>query len=97
MTPSAVLLHDVGTCVTGGTWPDVVHDDIDGDPRPACSFDTPALRGLVDSAPYFHDGSAATLEDVLPFMLQAAASPGATPQTLSASDQTALVEYLRSL
>ena len=40
-----VLLHDVGTCVTNGPWPDVVHDDIDGDPRPSCAFDTPALRG----------------------------------------------------
>jgi cytochrome c peroxidase len=97
VTPGGVLLHDVGTCVTSGPWPDVVHDDIDGDPRPSCAFDTPALRGLVDSAPYLHDGSAATLNDVLPFMLQAAAGPGGTPQTLSASDQTALIEYLRSL
>jgi cytochrome c peroxidase len=97
LTTGGVLLHDVGTCVTGGPWPDVAHDDIDGDPRPACAFDTPALRGMTDSAPYFHDGSAATLEDVLPAMLQAAAGPGATPQTLGAADQTALVEYLRSL
>jgi YVTN family beta-propeller protein len=29
------------------------------------SFDTPSLRGLWLSAPYFHDGSARTLEDVL--------------------------------
>jgi YVTN family beta-propeller protein len=92
-----VLLHDVGTCVTSGGWPDVVHDDIDGDPRPSCAFDTPALRGLVDSAPYFHDGSAPTLGDVLPSMLQAAAGPGGTPPSLSATDQAALIEYLRSL
>jgi cytochrome c peroxidase len=92
-----VLLHDVGTCVTSGGWPDVVHDDIDGDPRPSCAFDTPALRGLVDSAPYFHDGSAPTLGDVLPSMLQAAAGPGGTPPSLSMADQTALIEYLRSL
>ncbi len=97
MTTGGVLLHDVGTCVTDGPWPDVLHTDIDGDPRPSCAFDTPALRGLTDSAPYFHDGSAATLEDVLPAMLRAAATPGAAPQTLSATDQSALVEYLRSL
>jgi cytochrome c peroxidase len=97
MTSGGILLHDVGTCVTAGPWPDVVHDDIQGDPRPACAFDTPALRGLADSAPYFHDGSAATLADVLPAMLQAAAGPGVAPQTLSAADQNALVEYLRSL
>jgi YVTN family beta-propeller protein len=97
MTPGGVLLHDVGTCVTSGSWPDVVHDDIDGDPRPSCAFDTPALRGLADSAPYLHDGSAATLGDVLPAMLRAAAGPGGTPQTLSAADQTALIEFLRGL
>ena len=95
-TPGGVLLHDVGTCVTAGPWPDVPNIDIDGDPRSACAFDTPALRGLVDSAPYLHDGSAATLEDVLPIMLQATA-PGGPAPTLAPSDQTALVEYLRSL
>jgi YVTN family beta-propeller protein len=29
------------------------------------AFDTPSLRGLWDSAPYLHDGSALTLRDVL--------------------------------
>jgi YVTN family beta-propeller protein len=96
-TPDGVLLHDVGTCVTSGPWPDVVHDDIDGDPRPACAFDTPALRGLVDSAPYLHDGSAATLDDAVTVMLRATVPAGTAPPTLSASDGQALVEYLRSL
>jgi len=92
-----VLLHDVGTCATGAPWPDVAHVDIDGDPRAACDFDTPALRGVADSAPYLHDGSAATLDDVLPSMLRAAAGPGAAPQVLTAAQESALVEYLRSL
>ena len=97
MTTSGVLLHDVGTCVTEGPWPDVTHADIKGDPRPSCAFDTPALRGLVDSAPYLHDGSAKTLEDILPVMLRAAAGGSANPAVLSSTDQTALIEYLRSL
>jgi YVTN family beta-propeller protein len=93
--PQSVLLHDVGTCVTTGPWPDVAHDDIDGDPRPACAFDTPALRGLWDSAPYMHDGSAATLEAAVSIMLGAS---GAPPASLpSADDVKALVEYLRGL
>jgi YVTN family beta-propeller protein len=92
-----VLLHDVGTCVTSGPWPDVSHDDILGQPRAACAFDTPALRGLVDSAPYLHDGSAATLQDVLPSMLRASAAPNTSPMMLSSSQEQALVEYLRSL
>ncbi|HVU91744.1 MAG TPA: beta-propeller fold lactonase family protein, partial [Jatrophihabitans sp.] len=91
-TAGGVLLHDVGTCVTTGNFPDVDHTDLDGDDRGPCAFDTPALRGLTDSAPFFHDGSAATLNDVLPAMLQATVGAGNTPPALSAADQQALVE-----
>lgn len=88
-------LHDVGTCVTEGAHPDRAHDDVEGHPRHACFFDTPALRGLADSAPYLHDGSAATLRDVL-----TTRNPGGlhghTAQ-LTPGDLEDLVEYLRSL
>jgi DNA-binding beta-propeller fold protein YncE/cytochrome c peroxidase len=97
LTPGGVLLHDVGTCVTSGAFPDVAHEDILGDARGACAFDTPALRGLSDSAPYLHDGSAATLEAVVSVMLGAVTAPGAQPSALSPADEQALVEYLRSL
>jgi YVTN family beta-propeller protein len=43
--------HDVGTATP--------------DERIGPAYDTPALRGLYDAAPYFHDGSAATLYDAL--------------------------------
>jgi cytochrome c peroxidase len=43
--------HDVGTATP--------------DERIGPAYDTPTLRGLYDSAPYFHDGSAATLYDTL--------------------------------
>ena len=56
----------------------------------ACDFDTPTLRGVFATAPYFHDGSAATLRDVvdrLPFT-----------QTLSSdADRDALVAYVKTL
>ncbi len=87
-----VLLHDVGTCNTGD-YPDVAHADKDGNPRTACDFDTPALRGLWDSAPYFHDGSAATLGDVL---TQTRGTMGDI-SGLTSDDLLALVEYLKSL
>jgi cytochrome c peroxidase len=96
-TVGGVLLHDVGTCVTSGDFPDVDHSDINGDARGACAFDTPALRGLTDSAPYMHDGSALTLDDTVTIMLPATVAAGQTPPTLSSSDRQALVEYLRSL
>jgi DNA-binding beta-propeller fold protein YncE len=54
-TQGNATLHDVGTLRTtsggrlGGALPGI---------------DTPSLLGLWDTAPYFHDGSAETLEDV---------------------------------
>jgi YVTN family beta-propeller protein len=79
-----IVLHDVGTCAAG----DVAHEDFIGDARQACAFDTPSLRGVASTAPYLHDGSAPTLEAAI-------AKMGAT--ALSAADQKALVEFLRSL
>jgi YVTN family beta-propeller protein len=43
--------HDVGTATA--------------DEKIGAAFDTPTLGGLYASAPYFHDGSAATLRDTL--------------------------------
>jgi len=45
--------HDVGTAT--------------GDEKISPAFDTPSLRGLHNSAPYFHDGSAAALIDTLTY------------------------------
>ena len=88
----AIALHDVGTCNTG-SYPDVAHTDDEGHAREACQFDTPALRGLVDAAPYFHDGSARTLRDVLE---QTRGRMGDIT-VLSTDEVDALIEYLRSL
>ncbi len=46
-----LLSHDVGT--------------VTPNERIGPAFDTPTLRGLWNSAPYFHDGSALTLRDAL--------------------------------
>lgn len=56
------------------------------------TFDTPSLRWLWTSAPYFHDGSAAILRDV--FLL-----PGGHElvQDVSLSDIDALLAYLLTL
>jgi len=88
----AINLHDVGTCVTAG-FPDVAHTDVDGDARDACMFDTPSLSGVASTPPYLHDGSARTLHDVLE---QTRGKMG-NISSLTADDERALVEYLRSL
>jgi cytochrome c peroxidase len=89
-----VVLHEVGTCVTApGMFDDVAHTDVQNHPRQACQFDTPSLRGISDSAPYFHSGTANTLREVLD---QTRGTMGNTVG-LPDSDLNALVEYMRSL
>lgn len=85
-----ILLHNIGTCVTGGPFPDQpAPDEVLGKMHTACDFDTPTLRGIFDTAPYFHDGSAATLRDAVDRL------PAATG--LSDADKNALVDYLKTL
>src|SRR5262249_33425286 len=50
------------TCHGGAAYSDGERHRFSGTLR---ASDTPSLRGLAASAPYFHDGSAATLEEVL--------------------------------
>jgi len=64
------------------------------------AFKTPSLRNLARTAPYGHDGSFATLEDVVDFHLQgggSGADPLLQPHALSSGDRAALLELLRSL
>jgi len=75
--------HDVGTVIEGeGEWF-------------GAAIDTPTLRFLYDSAPYFHDGSAATLREAL-----TVPSPGGEHDvsgTLSESEIQALESFLLAL
>jgi YVTN family beta-propeller protein len=68
--------HDVGTGGGAGE-------------RKGSSFDTPSLRGLAETAPYFHDGSAATLPDLL-------RRHGSAP-ALTDAQREDLAEFLRSI
>ena len=74
--------HDVGTASSYGEW---------FGPK----IDTPTLRFLYDSAPYLHDGSAATLRDVL-----TVANPNdkhGTTSHLTAQEIDDLVAFLLAL
>ena len=57
------------------------------------AYDTPSLKGLSVTAPYFHDGSARTLDDVVE---QNHHRMGTTSH-LSAEERAALVAYLKTL
>jgi cytochrome c peroxidase len=64
---------------------------ISGKWRDINRFKGPILRGLAARAPYFHNGSAATLEDVVEFY-ETRFDIG-----LSAREQADLVAFLRAL
>src|SRR6266404_2886684 len=49
--------------------PDVGRFKVTNNPKDTGAFKTPTLRDIAKSAPYFHDGSVATLEEALDLML----------------------------
>lgn len=83
--------HDVGT---------MSKDDFEvtlqglGKTLPGLEFDTPSLKGMFATAPYFHDGSAKDLDAVL--ALSDAGTMGHTGQ-LTSDQRKALKAYLLSL
>lgn len=80
------LRHDVGTLSShsgqrlGGV--------LDG-------LDTPTLRGLWETAPYLHDGSAATLREAV--TAHTAGAPGVAIAALSSTELDELVAYLSEI
>jgi cytochrome c peroxidase len=66
------------------------------------AFKTPSLRGVGLSGPYFHDGSAATLEDAVDRMVKGGRkNPNLDeklkPHTLSAAQRGQLLAFLRAI
>jgi cytochrome c peroxidase len=66
------------------------------------AFKTPQLRDVAQSAPYFHDGSAKTLEEVVEHYARGGEvrtnlSPHMRPLPLAVEDKDALVAFLRAL
>jgi cytochrome c peroxidase len=66
------------------------------------AFKTPTLRDVLQTAPYMHDGSFATLEEVVDFYdAGGAANPYLSgdikPANLTAEEKRALVSFLRAL
>ncbi len=64
---------------------------VTADPRHLGAFKTPGLRGLLHTAPYFHDGSAATLEAAV------TAELSRENLTLSSAERAQLLAFLRAL
>jgi cytochrome c peroxidase len=66
------------------------------------AFKTPSLRDVERTAPYFHDGSAATLMDVVAHYVKGGEvktnlSPNIKPLALTSSEKEDLVAFLKAL
>ncbi len=94
-----LLFYGKAGCVVCHRNPDIFSPDLFPDitdPLPtgelAGGIKVPSLRGVSHTAPYFHNHSAANLEQVVARFVANGRAP-----ILSASEQAAIVEYLRSL
>lgn len=81
---------------------DVGRFEITRDPQDRWAYKTPTLRNVAATAPYMHDGSIATLPEVIEFYDRGGIdNPGKSvllaPLGLSAAEKDALVAFLRSL
>ena len=66
------------------------------------AFKTPTLRSITETGPYFHDGSAETLEAAVDFVLEGGhpnryLDEKLQPRNLTAQEKDALMEFLRAL
>lgn len=83
--------------------PDVGRFTVTKDPKDTGAFKTPTLRDISQSAPYFHDGSVATLEEAVDLMLaggkpnQYLDKTNLQPQKVLPDQRTDLLNFLRAL
>ena len=93
--------HNLGVGMTKPT-PDLGRFALTKHPADRGAYKTPTLRDVALSSPYFHDGSAATLEDVMAHYNKGGTpnpqlSPRMTPLGLTAREQADVVEFMHAL
>jgi cytochrome c peroxidase len=98
------LLSDNDFHNTGVGWggPDAGRFRVTGNERDLGRFKVPSLRNVALTAPYMHDGSIRTLEDVVEFYdggghRNPNSDPLLHPLGLTAEEKGALIAFLRSL
>ncbi|MBI4473700.1 MAG: hypothetical protein HY646_13615, partial [Acidobacteria bacterium] len=75
---------------------------ISNNPRDRGAFKTPTLREVARTSPYMHDGSLATLQEVVEFYSEGgrpnpSLDPEIRPRNFTPEEKRALVAFLRSL
>ncbi|HWV54201.1 cytochrome-c peroxidase [Pseudorhodoplanes sp.] len=94
--------HNLGIGYAAGRFADTGRYRVSGDESDLGAFRTPSLRNVAVTAPYMHDGSLATLEEVIDFYDAGGRpnpnlSPFIKPLFLNAYEKAALVAFLRTL
>jgi cytochrome c peroxidase len=94
--------HNTGVAWRDGAVSDEGRFVMTGAARDHGAFKTPTLREVARTAPYMHDGSFTTLEDVLEFYAKGGRSnpyldPMLRPSSFSAPERRALIAFLRTL
>jgi CxxC motif-containing protein (DUF1111 family) len=95
---SDLLLHRMGQNLEGGG----SYNEARPEPEPSASpqpdeWRTPPLWGVADSAPYLHDGRAATLEDAIKLHDGQGARAAQRFASLSKAERAQLVAFLSTL
>lgn len=93
--------HNVGL-EAGKAAPDPGRANVTKNAADTSAFKTPTLRSVALSAPYFHDGSVATLEDAVRYMASGGKddpnkSPLLSPTGLTDAEIRQVVAFLKSL
>jgi CxxC motif-containing protein (DUF1111 family) len=103
---SDLLLHHMGADLEGGGSyydtplpppPPAATDPSPEGPATPAEWRTPPLWGVADSAPYMHDGRAATLEEAISLHTGQGAASAARFAKLSPAEQIQLVAFLQTL
>jgi cytochrome c peroxidase len=94
--------HALGVRQAGPLSEDLGRFEVTKNPQDMRGFKTPGLRNIEQSAPYMHDGSLATLEEVVEFYNKGGErgegrSNLIKPLNMTASQKTDLVAFMRAL
>ena len=101
-TLSDEQFHNTGVAWSDGEWLDDGRFGVTGEATDRGRFKTPTLREILRTAPYMHDGSITTLEDVVEFYDRGGNSnpyldPAIRPLRLTMDEKRALLAFLSSL
>jgi cytochrome c peroxidase len=94
--------HNTGVAWRDGRFSDEGHVAVSSKASDRGAFKTPTLREIARTSPYMHDGSLATLEDIVDFYDRGGRTnphldPEIRPRQFTAEEKIALVAFLNAL